>query len=91
MFSVNDPKRKTLAKELEEEENVLKQCIEKLKSIEASRIALVSNLREALNEQVVDCTHSKLLFIDLASIYSLNFFAQESELENVRTQMQVES
>ncbi|KAL5751651.1 hypothetical protein ACOSQ2_022158 [Xanthoceras sorbifolium] len=59
-----DPKRKTLAKELEEEENLLKQCIEKLKSVEASRVALVSQLKEALNEQ-------------------------ESELENVRTQMQV--
>ncbi|KAJ1382750.1 RNA polymerase II-binding domain [Sesbania bispinosa] len=59
-----DPKRKTLAKELEEEENVLKQCIEKLKLVEASRIALASQLKEALHEQ-------------------------ESELENVRTQMQV--
>ncbi|KAG5093415.1 hypothetical protein JHK84_049003 [Glycine max] len=59
-----DPKRNTLAKELEEEENVLKQCIEKLKLVEASRVALVSQLKEALHEQ-------------------------ESELENVRTQMQV--
>ncbi|XP_057501326.1 uncharacterized protein LOC130785216 isoform X2 [Actinidia eriantha] len=60
----NDPKRQTLSKELKEEENVLKQCIEKLKVVEASRIALVSHLREALHDQ-------------------------ESELENVRTQMQV--
>ncbi|KAK7281039.1 hypothetical protein RIF29_08683 [Crotalaria pallida] len=60
----NDPKRKTLAKELEEEENILQQCIEKLKSVEASRVALVSQLKEALHEQ-------------------------ESELEDVRTQMQV--
>ncbi|KAK0607553.1 hypothetical protein LWI29_016568 [Acer saccharum] len=59
-----DPKRKTLAKELEEEENLLKQCIEKLKSVETSRVALVSQLKEALDEQ-------------------------ESELEDVRTQMQV--
>ncbi|GAV86082.1 CTD_bind domain-containing protein [Cephalotus follicularis] len=61
---VKDPKRKTLAKELEEEENILKQCVEKLKSAEAIRVALVSQLKEALHEQ-------------------------ESELENVRTQMQV--
>ncbi|KMT08837.1 hypothetical protein BVRB_6g135600 [Beta vulgaris subsp. vulgaris] len=59
-----DPKRKTLAKELEEEEAMLKECIEKLKSVEANRAMLVSQLREALQEQ-------------------------ESELENVRTQMQV--
>ncbi|KAK7305974.1 hypothetical protein VNO77_43888 [Canavalia gladiata] len=59
-----DPKRKTLAKELEDEENLLKQCIEKLKLVEGSRVALVSQLKEALCEQ-------------------------ESELENLRTQMQV--
>ncbi|RDX73777.1 Regulation of nuclear pre-mRNA domain-containing protein 1B [Mucuna pruriens] len=59
-----DPKRKTLAKELEEEENLLEKCIEKLKLVEASRVALVAQLKEALHEQ-------------------------ESELENVRTQMQV--
>lgn len=51
--SAKDPNRKTLAKELEEEENILKQCIEKLKSAEASRLALVSQLREALSEQVL--------------------------------------
>ncbi|GMH24196.1 hypothetical protein Nepgr_026039 [Nepenthes gracilis] len=59
-----DPKRKTLAEELEEEENTLKHCIEKLKLVEANRLVLVTRLREALHEQ-------------------------ESELENVRTQMQV--
>ncbi|PHT31850.1 hypothetical protein CQW23_28187 [Capsicum baccatum] len=58
------PKRKTLSKELEEEESILKQCIEKLKVVEANRLALVSQLREALSEQ-------------------------ESELESIRTQIQV--
>lgn len=51
-FSVKDPKRKTLAKELEEGENLLKQCIEKLKLVEANRVTLVSQLKEALHEQV---------------------------------------
>ncbi|KAI3848719.1 hypothetical protein MKX03_025093 [Papaver bracteatum] len=59
-----DPQRTTLANELQEEENVLKECIEKLKSVEETRAALVSQLKEALHEQ-------------------------ESELENVRTQLQV--
>ncbi|CAI0428963.1 unnamed protein product [Linum tenue] len=59
-----DPKRTSLAKELEQEDTLLKQCIQKLKSVEASRATLVSQLREALNDQ-------------------------ESELEVVRTQMQV--
>ncbi|CAH9084633.1 unnamed protein product [Cuscuta europaea] len=64
LTTANDPNRKTLSKELEEEENVLKQCIQKLKVVEANRVALVCQLRESLNEQ-------------------------ESELENVRTQIQV--
>ncbi|KAA8530911.1 hypothetical protein F0562_005630 [Nyssa sinensis] len=62
--NAKDPNRKNLSKELEEEESLLKQCIEKLKVVEANRVALVSQLREAVHEQ-------------------------ESELENVRTQMQV--
>ncbi|KAM1068264.1 uncharacterized protein LOC126623358 isoform X1 [Malus sylvestris] len=62
--NAKDPKWKTLAKEVEEEENILKQCIDKLKLVETSRVALVSQLQEALHEQ-------------------------ESELENVRTHMQV--
>jgi regulator of Ty1 transposition protein 103 len=53
-YSDKDPKRNTLAKELEDEENLLKQSIEKLRSIEASRVALVSLLKEALHEQVSD-------------------------------------
>lgn len=59
-----DPNRTTLSNELEEHETLLNQCIEKLKSVEATRAALVAQLKEALHEQ-------------------------ESELENVRTQIQV--
>ncbi|XP_021752001.1 regulation of nuclear pre-mRNA domain-containing protein 1B-like [Chenopodium quinoa] len=59
-----DPQRKTLAKQLEEDEAILKECVEKLKSVEANRAVLVTQLKETLQEQ-------------------------ESELENVRTQMQV--
>lgn len=62
--TAKDPKRRTLAKELENEENALKQCIEKLKSLEPSRVLLISHIKEALHEQ-------------------------ESQLENVRTQIQV--
>ncbi|KAL0912481.1 hypothetical protein M5K25_018454 [Dendrobium thyrsiflorum] len=61
---VGDPHRTTLAEELQEEENSLKDCIEKLKSVEANRLILVLQLKEALQEQ-------------------------ESELENIRTQIQV--
>lgn len=44
-----------LEKELEEEEMILKQCIERLKSVERNRAALVSHLKEALKEQVLFC------------------------------------
>lgn len=50
--SAKDPKRKNLMKDLEEQQNLLKHCIEKLKLVEASRAALVSQLKEALLEQV---------------------------------------
>ncbi|XP_008810163.1 formin-like protein 7 [Phoenix dactylifera] len=48
---VGDPRRETLANELQEYETILKQFIEKLKSFEANREALVSQLKEALQEQ----------------------------------------
>lgn len=61
-FSAKDPKRKTLSKELIEEENVLKQCIESLKSVEGSREALVSRLKEALHEQASYYVHVLIRF-----------------------------
>ncbi|VYS66398.1 unnamed protein product [Arabidopsis thaliana] len=47
----DNPKRKSLAKELEEEEYLLRQCIEKLKSVQGSRSSLVNQLKDALREQ----------------------------------------
>ncbi|CAH8357424.1 unnamed protein product [Eruca vesicaria subsp. sativa] len=47
----DNPKRKSLAKELEEEEYLLRQCIEKLKSVQGSRTSLVNQLKDALREQ----------------------------------------
>ncbi|CAL5014637.1 unnamed protein product [Urochloa decumbens] len=59
-----DPRRDVLCTELKDEEANMKKCIEKLKVVEANRAALVSELKEALQEQ-------------------------ESELEKVRTQLQL--
>uniref|UniRef100_A0A0E0KVR5 CID domain-containing protein n=1 Tax=Oryza punctata TaxID=4537 RepID=A0A0E0KVR5_ORYPU len=59
-----DPRRETLCTELKEEEDSMTECIEKLKVVEANRAAVVSELKEALQEQ-------------------------ESELEKVRTQLQL--
>lgn len=47
-----------MAKDLEEDEKILNQSIEKLKVVEANRLALVSQLRDALNEQVTFWTIS---------------------------------
>lgn len=58
------PRREVLCTELKDEEANIKNCIEKLKVVEANRAALVSELKEALQEQ-------------------------ESELEKVRTQLQL--
>ncbi|CAN6277081.1 unnamed protein product [Urochloa humidicola] len=59
-----DPRREVLCAELKDEEAIMKKCIEKLKVVETNRAALVSELKEALQEQ-------------------------ESELEKVRTQLQL--
>ncbi|KAF8660153.1 hypothetical protein HU200_057716 [Digitaria exilis] len=59
-----DPRREVLCAELKDEEANMKECIEKLKVVEANRAAVVSGLKEALQEQ-------------------------ESELEKVRTQLQL--
>ncbi|CAL9109527.1 unnamed protein product [Musa acuminata var. zebrina] len=59
-----DPRRGSLANELQDEEATLKECVEKLKLIESNRAVLVFHLKEALQEQ-------------------------ESNLENVRTQLQL--
>jgi regulator of Ty1 transposition protein 103 len=64
LTTAKDPRRTTLSKELEEEEDILKASIKKLKVVESNRLALVTQLRQALQDE-------------------------ESELEDVRTQMQV--
>jgi len=68
-FSVKDPKRKTLSKELVEEENILKECIENLKLVEASRTSLVTRLKEALHEQASHYVHvlNKILYFEFCS------------------------
>lgn len=38
--------------ELQEQENLLNQCIGQLESAEATRVSLVSQLKEALQDQV---------------------------------------
>ncbi|ERM94251.1 regulation of nuclear pre-mRNA domain-containing protein 1B [Amborella trichopoda] len=52
-----DPQRTTLANELQEQETLLKQCIEQLETVESNRAALVSQLREALNDQESKLEH----------------------------------
>ncbi|CAN8256754.1 unnamed protein product [Cochlearia groenlandica] len=47
----DNPKRKSLVKELEEEEHVLRQCVEKLKSVKGSRTSLVNQLKDAFRKQ----------------------------------------
>lgn len=85
-----------MSKELEEEENHLKQCIEKLKVVEANRLALVSQLRDALNDQVLIKKHLICYHIfhvgnncSLITFCCYFLYHQVSDLENVRTQMQV--
>lgn len=52
IFSDEDPRREPLAAELQVQEIALKESIEKLKLVEATRAALVAQLKEAIWEQV---------------------------------------
>ena len=85
----------------------MKKCIEKLKVVEANRAAVVSELKEALQEQVGTtwsltsydafsffpwiciCLSSLLVFWVQRYEILLVYVNQESELEKVRTQLQV--
>jgi len=80
-----DPKRKTLAKELEDNENLLKRSIEKLKSAKASRAALVSQLKEALQEQVSDrlITFTCYLNVNYQPMHSLPLYGVFGQRESV--------
>lgn len=89
LSSAKDPRRKTLAKELEEEEITLRQSVEKLKLIEESRTSLVKHLREALREQVKVFHFCKLNNLFRHFDFLLSFVCQESELENLQSQIQV--
>ncbi|CAA3023371.1 Hypothetical predicted protein [Olea europaea subsp. europaea] len=64
-----DSTRKTLVKELEEEGLVLIQCIEKHKVVEASRVILVSQLQDALYEQLAAQKLCILISIRFQGIY----------------------
>ncbi|RRT64917.1 hypothetical protein BHE74_00035372 [Ensete ventricosum] len=52
IFYYGDPRRGSLANELQDEEASLKECVEKLKLIESNRAVLMFHLKEALQEQV---------------------------------------
>lgn len=64
--SEGDPRRESLANELQVEEATLNECVEKLKLIEANRAALVTHLKEALSEQV--CEYSNRNFVNYACL-----------------------
>jgi regulator of Ty1 transposition protein 103 len=87
--TAKDPRKESLAKELEEEENILRQSVEKLKSVEESRTSLVNHLREALREQVKVLQSCKFNNLLRHFNYLLSFVYQESELENLQSQIQV--
>ncbi|VAI15875.1 unnamed protein product [Triticum turgidum subsp. durum] len=59
----------SLISNLQEQEAILKQCIEQLESVDAARITLISNLKEALSEEE---KKSELLRNQLQCILSNN-------------------
>jgi regulator of Ty1 transposition protein 103 len=52
LLVADDPRREPLCTKLKNEEDSMKKCIEKLKLVEENRAAVVSELKEALQDQV---------------------------------------
>jgi hypothetical protein len=52
LCAAEDSRREVLCTELKDEDANMKKCVEKLKVVEANRAAVVSELKEALQEQV---------------------------------------
>ena len=46
-----------LTNELQEQETILKQCIDQLRNVEATRASLIAHLKEGLQEQVPNLTY----------------------------------
>lgn len=53
IFSIDIQRAPSLISNLQEQEATLKQCIEQLESLDAARLTLINNLKEALSEEVL--------------------------------------
>lgn len=60
LFQSGNQQGSLLIDEIQEQENILEQCVSQLENAEASRGALVSQLKEAIREQV--CFHHSCEF-----------------------------
>ncbi|GAB4848649.1 hypothetical protein Ancab_003360 [Ancistrocladus abbreviatus] len=75
-----------IVEELQGQHAVLRECIQQLTAIEASRATLVSNLREALREQEfkLDQVHNQLQAAELQSELAVNICRQLLNSGNVQ-------
>jgi hypothetical protein len=65
--------------DLQEQETILKHCIAQLGSVDAARISLINQLKEALTEQVLK--HTSIIFQTFHLSYiCLMFFSKLSFL-----------
>lgn len=63
------PERQSLAKELEEEVNSSRQCIEKLKPVQGSRSSLASQLKDALSPN-----YNKYMLLEFFFFFKYNIY-----------------
>lgn len=61
--------------ELQEQENILQQCVRQLESAEATRTALISELKEALQDQVWPCYFILIILILQVYLKSASFIS----------------
>lgn len=74
--AAKDSSWNTLAKKIEDEQNLLNESIEKLKVVESNRFALVSQLQDALHEQVNDRFFSRITFYLFAELEDLGWYSR---------------
>lgn len=82
LFLLGNQHGSALVDQLQEQENVLQECVRQMESAETTRAALVYQLKEALHDQVLfffsKACISNAKFCNFVSLWSLNLSGIEA-------------
>lgn len=83
-FILGNQQGSPLIADVQDQETILKQCIQQLETVEATRAALVDQLKEALKEQVtfvfikLEHLDSPNIILMLHKLFSYNMFRNQN-------------